>query len=81
MKPTEYVKILDNRIGECRREQGLTQQQLADGLGWSLRKLTSYERGERVPPLTEAVQLATALEVTIDDLWCFGIAFFPQDHT
>lgn len=80
MKATEYVKILGNQIGEYRRVQGLTQQQLADGLGWSLRKLTSYERGERIPPLTEAMQLATALETTIADLWCFGIAFFPQDH-
>lgn len=75
MRAVEYVKILGNSIGEQRREQGLTQQQLADGLGWTLRKLTSYERGERIPPLTEAVQLATALEVTIDDLWCFGISF------
>lgn len=75
MKPTEYVKILGNHIGDHRRKQGLTQQQLADGLGWSLRKITSYERGERVPPLTEAVQLATALETTIDELWIFGISF------
>ena len=75
MKNVEYVKILGNHIWDHRRSQGLTQQQLADGIGWSLRKLTSYERGERVPPLTEALQLATALETTIDELWIFGISF------
>ena len=75
MKKVEYVKILGNHIGEHRRKHGLTQQQLADGIGWSFRKLTSYERGERVPPFTEALQLATALETTIDELWCFGISF------
>lgn len=63
------VTILGNHIGEWRRKREYTQQQLAERLGWTLRKLTSYERGERVPPLTEAVLLADFLTVDIHDLW------------
>lgn len=65
--------ITGNHIGEWRVKREYTQQQLADRLGWSLRKLTSYERGERVPPVTEAVLLADFLTVDIHDLWDFEI--------
>lgn len=58
-----------NCIGEWRQYNKLTQKQLAEKLGWSLRKLTSYERGERVPPLTEAWMLIEALGADFYDLW------------
>lgn len=58
-----------NNIGAARVALGLTQQQLADRLGWTLRKLTSYERNERTPPLTEAISLARALGVPVEELW------------
>ena len=61
--------MIKNVIGSKRSERGLTQQQLADMLGWTLRKLTSYERGERVPPLSEALRLATVLGVPVEGLW------------
>lgn len=61
--------MLKNVIGSKRSERGLTQQQLADRLGWSLRKLTSYERGERVPSVVDALQIAKSLNAKIEDLW------------
>lgn len=61
--------ILQHSITERRKALGITQQQLADQLGWKLRKLTAYERSERIPPLTEALELAEALEAKVDDLW------------
>lgn len=67
------VTITGNHIGEYRKMREYTQKQLADRLGWSLRKLTSYERGERVPPLTEAILLADFLTVDIRDLWDFEL--------
>ena len=56
-------------ITEKRTALGLTQQALADKLGWTLRKLTSYERNERIPPLTEALELAEALDAKVEDIW------------
>lgn len=58
-----------NYIGKWRQYKKLTQKQLAEKLGWSLRKLTSYERGERIPPLTEAWMLIEALGADFYDLW------------
>lgn len=60
---------LKHNITERRTKLGLTQQHLADKLGWTLRKLTSYERNERIPPLPEALQLAQALKTKVEDLW------------
>ena len=65
------VTIRSNIIGYFRQLRNLTQQQLADELGWSLRKLSSYERGERIPPLTEEYALAQALGGEITDIWRF----------
>lgn len=65
--------IKTNNIGKCRQCCNLTQKQLADKLGWTLRKLTSYERGERIPPLTEAWMIVEALGADFYDLWEFEI--------
>ena len=60
---------LIHSITEKRNKLRLTQKQLAESLGWTLRKLTSYERNERIPPLPEAIQLANALKTTVEDLF------------
>lgn len=65
------ITISRNNIGKLRQYHNLTQKQLADKLGWSLRKLTSYERGERIPPVTEAWALSETLGFEIFDLWEF----------
>lgn len=65
------VTILANHIGEIRKKRGYTQKQFAAKLGWTLRKLTSYERGERIPPLTEAEMIAHTLNANISSLWEF----------
>lgn len=63
------ITMFGNHIGKIRKERNLTQKQLAEKLGWTLRKLTSYERGERIPPLTEAWMLIEALGADFYDLW------------
>ena len=62
-------EMLVHKIGKHRRKAGMTQQQLADKLGWTLRKLTSYERYERIPPLPEAMEIAQALGTTVNEIW------------
>jgi DNA-binding XRE family transcriptional regulator len=60
---------LRHSIAARRKELGWTQQMLAERLGWNLRKLTSYERNERIPPLPEAIEIAEALGTTVDKIW------------
>ena len=61
--------MLKHHITDKRKALGLTQQQLADKLGWKLRKLTTYERSERLPQIPDALELAKALNTTVEELW------------
>lgn len=61
--------MLIHHIGEKRAALGLTQQQLADRIGWKLRKLTSFERRERIPSVDDAIVIANALNTTVESIW------------
>ena len=39
------------KVSQLRKQNGLTQRQLADALGVSLRTITNYETGGRYPNL------------------------------
>ena len=56
------------KIKSIRNKSNLTQQELADLAGISLRALSNYEGGTRVPPLEIMIRLAKALNVDIKDL-------------
>ena len=60
---------LRHSIAARRKELGWTQRMLAERLGWNLRKLESYERNQRIPPLPEAMEIAEALDTTVNELW------------
>ena len=53
-----------------RTEQKLTQQQVADGAGLSLRGYQNYERGLREPPLSTLIALADFYDLSLDELVC-----------
>ena len=61
---------MKNRIVELRKQNGLTQPQLAE-----LAKLPSYtvvqgyERGRRSPSLAAGIRLARALNTTVEELF------------
>lgn len=52
------------RIREKRKEQRLTQQELADKAGVSLKTIQRWENGERSPRADEMNRLAEALKVS-----------------
>lgn len=56
------------RITECRRNRGLTQKEVALGIGISERAYQRYEAGDRVPILDVLVSLADYFDVSIDYL-------------
>ena len=61
----EQVKL---HIKELRKGKGLTQQQLADMLGWKLRRLQSYENMTRWPKTIDLCELCVALSCQLNDL-------------
>ena len=62
----------NNSIGEkirgFRKAAGFTQKELANRLGWSLRRLQSYEQGKRKISALDAILLADALNTTVIDI-------------
>ena len=58
------------RIRELRQERGMTQSQLAKGMGLrSASAVTMWETGDRNPPSSILPQLAEILGCTIDELY------------
>ena len=64
----EYFKLLGSRVAQLRKEQDLTQVQLAQALGISQQMVASYEIGRRRIPVSMLSALARSLRVPIDEL-------------
>ena len=62
--PMEFVK----RLITLRKERGLTQQALADGIDLHVNQIKRYEAGTAQPTLETLVRLAKELHTTLDDL-------------
>lgn len=59
------------RIGELRKQKGLTQEKLAEKMGVSPKYLSSIERGKENPTLDMIIKLAQSMDVEIADLFTF----------
>jgi transcriptional regulator with XRE-family HTH domain len=71
VRPTNPDRLIENvgrRIAETRREQELTQQQLADAVGVTLRYVQSVEAGRENLSLRSLVAWANVLEVAVPAL-------------
>ena len=63
----DYMKIGD-RIRECRKTNGLTQEELAELLGVSSNTVSSMENGQQNFKIDKLSQLARVFDVTTDYL-------------
>ena len=77
---------MSNNIGlnikKYREEKGLTQTELADKLGKTLRTVQKYESGEILPSINNVYEIAKALEVFSNDIIggvAKGFNFFDVD--
>lgn len=55
-------------LKEIRQEKGLSQTDLAKKMGISSQAVQQFENGVRTPSLERAVEIAQALEITLDEL-------------
>lgn len=58
-----------NRLREFRKNQGMTQMQIADVLRWQQSLVSQYERGVHTPSLHNALRLARALGTTVEAIF------------
>lgn len=69
MKPTYNMEIA-NRLAEIRRQQGLSQEELAARLGLSRQAVSKWERAESQPDMGNLIALADVYGMTIDKIVC-----------
>lgn len=63
-----FFREMGTRIAQLRKEQNLTQQQLADELGLSQQIVASYEIGRRRIAVSTLPKLARTLGVSVEAL-------------
>ncbi len=59
-----------NRLQLARKKNNLTAEKLAERLGVSPRIVSRWESGEALPGMEMVLKLVTALQVSLDWLWC-----------
>lgn len=57
---------LNERIKNCRRKSGLTQEQVADEMGVSRQAVTKWENGQSAPSTENLFKLASLFGTTVD---------------
>lgn len=66
------LATISNKVREKRKEQQLTQEELAQKVGVTRRTIVSLEKGSYIPSLLLAMDLASALNIQIDQLFFKG---------
>jgi len=64
----DLKEIIAKNITDLRRQQNLTQAELAARLNYSDKAVSKWERGESVPDVTVLKQIADLFSVTVDYL-------------
>ena len=60
---------LTSKVHEARVDLGITQQQLADATGISVRTIISIEKGRQFPTLLSAMRIAHYFSLSVDQLF------------
>ena len=63
-----YMNMFAKRLGELRKEEGITRAELAKKLNVSVRLISYWENGERECSFDTLIQLADLLNTTTDYL-------------
>ena len=60
---------MENRIAEYRKKKGWSQERLARVLCVARQQVSDWERGLCIPSATTAIEIARALNCTVEDLF------------
>jgi putative transcriptional regulator len=60
---------VDNAVLKARIRKGMTQQELADLVGLARQSIISIEKGRFLPTIENALRIAAALEVPVQELF------------
>ena len=68
MTQTEWKNIFGENLDSLLRERGMSQAQLARDSGVSTAMISEYINKRSIPGLTAAINIAYALDISIDEL-------------
>ena len=63
------TESLTSKVYEARVDLGITQQQLTDATGISVRTIISIEKGRQFPTLLSAMRIAHYFSLSVDQLF------------
>lgn len=63
------TETLTSKVYETRVDLGITQQQLADATGISVRTIISIEKGRQFPTLLSAMRIAHYFSLSVEQLF------------
>ena len=63
------TETLTCKVCEARADYGITQQQLADATGISVRTIISIEKGHQLPSLLSAMRIANYFSLSVAQLF------------
>lgn len=72
MTKEDYLEALAKRIKTLRKQQGMTQSQLAEKLGTNHTYIVRMEKGSQDSQISSLLAIANALDVTIAELVTVG---------
>ena len=72
MTELEWLEIFSTNLGELLEERGFTQRDLAIASRLSDSTISDYIHGQKIPGLRAIINIAYALEISIDELIDFG---------
>jgi len=64
----EEKRDLGQKIKSVRKQKGLSQEQLADLVGYKVGTISKYEQGYRIPDIGMLQRIAAALECNLSEL-------------
>ena len=64
---------MKNKVKELRKNQKLTQEELADLIGISRQAINAIEKEKFDPSLPTAFKMANLIKTTIEDIFFFSI--------
>ena len=72
MTELEWLEIFSTNLRELLEERGFTQRDLAIASRLSDSTISDYIHGQKIPSLRAIINIAYALEISIDELIDFG---------
>ncbi|MDD3218633.1 MAG: helix-turn-helix transcriptional regulator [Lachnospiraceae bacterium] len=74
-------KKIGKRVAAIRRQRGYTQEQLAEKMGMSVSAISRLENGNSMVSIEHLVELASILNVGIQDLLCDLFVYTEEDKS